>query len=253
MNYSFLASSYDALTWDVDYVRACDYLESFFSQARCPVKTVVDLGCGTATLTWMLAERGYDTIGVDLSQEMLAQARNKGDENFGGTPPLFLCQSMDRLDLYGTMDVCVSSLDSVNYVTRVTELRRAFRRVHTFLVPGGLFLFDVRTPEALAAMDGQVFMDETDNTYCVWQGEYFPRRKVCAYYMDIFRRRSEGGWERGVEEHEERAYELEELRAMLTQAGFTAVKTYAWGTRRAPRTGDDRVLFLARKKGTSRG
>lgn len=253
MNYGFLAPSYDVLTRDVDYVHICDYLESWFSAARCPVKTIVDLACGTGSLTWLLAARGYETIGVDLSEEMLAQARDKGGEEFGGIPPLFLCQSMDKLDLYGTMDVCVSSLDSVNYVTRPGALRRAFDRVHTFLMPGGLFLFDVRTPEALAAMDGQVFVDQTEDAYCVWQGEFSAKTRLCTYEMDIFRRRSEGGWDRGWEEHRERAYDLEELTAMLAQIGFSTIKTYAWGKRRVPKIGDDRVLFLARKKGTSHG
>lgn len=253
MSYGFLAPSYDVLTRDVDYVHVCDYLESWFSAARCPVKTVVDLACGTGSLTWLLAARGYETIGVDLSEEMLAQARDKGGEAFDGIAPLFLCQSMDKLDLYGTMDVCVSSLDSVNYVTRPGSLQRTFGRVHTFLMPGGLFLFDVRTPEAFAAMDGQVFVDQTEEAYCVWQGAFSPKTRLCTYEMDIFRRRAEGGWDRGWEEHRERAYGLEELTTMLAQAGFSTIKTYAWGKRRAPKIGDDRVLFLARKKGRGHG
>ena len=253
MSYGFLAPSYDALTRDVDYEAVCDYLEGYFAQARCPVKTVLDLACGTGSLTWLLARRGYETIGVDLSQEMLAQARDKGGEDFSGVPPLFLCQSMDKLDLYGTIDVCVSCLDSVNYVTRPALLGRAFQRVHTFLMPGGLFLFDARTPEALAAMDGQVFLDETEDAYCVWQGSYSPKRRVCTYYMDIFRRREDDTWERGWEEHREYAYTVQELTAMLKEAGFTQIKTYAWRKCRAPKPGDDRVLFLARKRGTSHG
>ncbi len=252
MSYGFLAPSYDALTRDVDYAAVCDYLERQFGQARCPVRTVLDLACGTGSLTWLLARRGYETIGVDLSEEMLAQARDKAPEGFDGIPPLFLQQSMDKLDLYGTIDACVCCLDSVNYVTRPAMLRRAFQRVHTFLMPGGVFLFDARTPEALAAMDGQMFLDEDEDTYCVWQGEFSPKRRVCTYYMDVFRREGET-WRRGQEEHREYAYTIEELTDMLQAAGFAHIKCYGGRTRRPPRPGDDRVTFLARKKGASHG
>lgn len=253
MTYGFLAPSYDGLTRDVDYEALCDRLERrFLKAARCPVRTVLDLACGTGSLTWLLARRGYETIGVDLSAEMLAQAREKGEADFSGTPPLFLNQSMDKLDLYGTIDACVCCLDSVNYVTRPAALRRAFERVHTFLMPGGVFLFDARTPEALAAMDGQMFLDEDEDTYCVWQGEFSPKRRLCTYYMDIFRREN-GLWRRGQEEHQEYAYTVSELTGMLEAAGFSYIKCYGAGTSRPPKPGADRVDFLCRKKGTSHG
>ena len=245
MTYGFLAPSYDALTRDVDYAGVCDYLERQFQRARCEVKTVLDLACGTGSLTWLLAQRGYDMTGVDVSEDMLAQARDKDYQV--PIQPLFLHQSMDKLDLNDTVDACVCCLDSVNYVTRPAQLRRAFWRVHTFLTPGGVFLFDARTPEALAAMDGQVFLDEDEDTYCVWQGAFSPKRRVCTYYMDIFRRAGES-WLRGQEEHEEYAYTLDELTDMLKTAGFVDIKCYGGRTRRAPKPEDDRVFFFARKK-----
>lgn len=253
MTYGFLAPSYDALTRDVDYEGLCDYLERQFRRARCPVKTVLDLACGTGSLTWLLARRGYETIGVDLSGEMLAQARDKGGADFAGIVPLFLQQSMDKLDLYGTIDACVCCLDSVNYVTRPALLRRAICRVHTFLMPGGVFLFDARTPQALAAMDGQMFLDEDEDTYCVWQGEFSPKRRICTYYMDVFRREAGESWSRGQEEHREYAYTLDELTGMLQEAGFVDIKCYGGRTRRPPKSEDDRVFFFARKKGASHG
>lgn len=252
MTYGFLAQDYDGLTRDVDYAALCDRLERRFQKARCPVHTVLDLACGTGSLTWLLAQRGYETIGVDLSAEMLAQAREKSGANFQGTPPLFLNQSMDKLDLYGTIDACVCCLDSVNYVTRPAALRRAFARVHTFLMPGGLFLFDARTPEALAAMDGQVFWDESEDAYCVWQGEFSSKRRICTYYMDIFRREGDL-WRRGQEEHREYAYTISELTEMLEEAGFSDIKCYGANTSRPPKPGEDRVDFVCRKKGTSHG
>lgn len=247
MTYGFLAGSYDGLTRDVDYEKLCAHLEGRFSEARRPVKTVLDLACGTGTLTWLLAQRGYETIGVDVSPEMLAQAREKAPEGFDGVEPMFLNQSMDKLDLYDTVDACVCCLDSVNYVTRPAQLRRAFQRVYTFLAPGGVFLFDARTPEALEAMDGQMFWDEDEDTYCVWQGEFSPKRRICTYYMEIFRR--EGNlWRRGQEEHREYAYTVDELSEMLEQAGFQTVKCCGAGKKRRPKSGDDRVFFFARKE-----
>ena len=176
-------------------------MERHFARAKIPVHTVLDLACGTGSLTWELARRGYEMIGVDRSEEMLAQANEKGAGLDVAERPIFLHQSMDRLDLYGTIDACVCCLDSVNYVTRPAVLEKAFQRVHLFLMPGGVFIFDVNTPEKLRGLDGQVFLDETEDTYCVWRAEYAKRRRICTYAMDIFRQTEGGLWERGEELH----------------------------------------------------
>ena len=245
--YGFLAHSYDSLTGDVDYEGLVEYVVRRFRAARCPVHTVLDLACGTGTLTWLLARRGYEMIGVDISQEMLAQAAEKSAPEVA-VPPMLLNQPMERLDLYGNIDACVCCLDSVNYMTRPVALRRAFQRVHLFLTPGGLFLFDVRTPEALAGMDGQICLDETEDIYCLWRGHFSERTKICTYDMDIFCREGDL-WRREEEVHRERAYALEELNQMLREAGFTKVWQYGGRTNRPPKPGDDRVFFVARKEG----
>ena len=245
-SYQTLADCYDALTYDVDYSAWADYLQAHFRRRGLPGNTVLDLACGTGSLTWELARRGYEMIGVDLSPEMLAQAAQK-HPNGGGIDPIFLCQSMDRLDLYGTIDACVCCLDSVNYVTDPKKLKRAFERVHLFLMPGGLFLFDVNSPEKLAALDGQVFLDETQDAYCVWRTEYSPRRQICTYFMDLFRRESASRWVRSEELHEQRAYTQEELVSLLHQAGFRDVRQYGALKMRAPRPGEERIFFAARK------
>ena len=115
-SYSFLAGAYDELTTDVRYEQWADFLERQFKKAKCPVNAVLDLGCGTGSLTCILADRGYEMIGVDRSHEMLAEAREKA-EQVQGIKPIFLAQPMEKLDLYGTIDACVCCLDSVNYVT----------------------------------------------------------------------------------------------------------------------------------------
>ena len=246
-SYEFLAGCYDELTTDVGYAKWADYLEKHFARCAIPVHTVLDLACGTGSLTRELAERGYEMIGVDLSEDMLAEASEKC-RDVEGERPIFLHQSMDRLDLYGTIDACVCCLDSVNYVTRPAVLERAFQRVHLFLMPGGMFIFDVNTPEKLRSLDGQVFLDETEDTYCVWRAEYSARRRICTYAMDLFRLTESGLWERGEELHEEYAYEPDELEEMLRRAGFTGIKRYGERRMRAPREGEQRVFFVARKE-----
>lgn len=252
MTYGFLARSYDALTRDVNYHKLADYLERQFQKARCEVHTVLDLACGTGALTWLLASRGYEMIGVDLSEEMLAQAGEKRVGYPSVTPPLFLHQPMERLDLYGNIDACVCCLDSVNYVTRPAALGRAFQRIHLFLTPGGVFVFDIRTPEALREMDGQVFLDEGEDVFCVWRGHFSEKQRICRYYMDIFQKEGES-WMRGQEEHREYAYTLEEMTALLRTAGFSSIRCYGGATGRRPKAGDDRVYFIARKEGSFYG
>lgn len=247
MAYEFLAGCYDAFTADVHYARWADYLEKHFARSRLPIRTVLDLACGTGSLTRVLAERGYEMIGADLSQEMLAQAAEKC-RGAGPIEPIFLHQAMEELDLYGTIDACVCCLDSINYVTSPKRLARAFRRVHTFLMPGGLFLFDINTPQKLRGLDGQMFLDESEDAYCVWRADWSEGRRICTYGMDIFRLDPGGLWSRWEEVHEEYAYEPAELEALLRQAGFRQVRQYGELRFRAPREGEQRIFFAARKE-----
>ena len=238
-SYQQLAGAYDELTWDVGYEKRADFLEKLFRRSRIPVHTVLDLACGTGSMTWLLAGRGYELIAVDGSQEMLAAAREKSAP--AEVPPLFLHQSMPRLDLYGTVDAAICCLDSLNYLTNPRDVQRTFQRLHLFISPGGLLAFDVRLPERLAALDGQVFLDETEDTYCVWRAEY--HKGLCTYYMDLFRRRGDKAWDRREELHRERAYTVEELTAWLTEAGFGDIRVYGDAKLRHPREDEQRVYF----------
>lgn len=243
-SYEFLAGDYDALTADVDYPRWADYAERHFRRGKRPVERVLDLCCGTGSLTLELGRRGYRMTGVDLSEEMLAQAEEKCRE--AGLEVPFFHQDMSELRLPGRVDACVCFLDSVNYVLRPERLKRAFRRVFDCLEPGGLFLFDADTPEKLSAMDSQVFLDETEDVFCVWRGEYSEKKRICSFWMDIFER--EGGlWRRGEELHREYAYTMDELEEYLREAGFAQIRRYGELKFRAPRPGEQRVFFTAVK------
>ena len=243
--YEALAGSYDALTTDVDYEKRADFLEKLLRRSAIPVRLVLDLACGTGTMTWLLTQRGYEVIGVDGSEEMLAAAMSKSGQT-AGIPPVFLHQSMPRLDLYGTVDAAVCCLDSLNYLTDPRDVQRTFRRLHLFVAPGGMLVFDVNTVAKLQALDGQVFLDETEDTYCVWRTEY--SRGLCTYYMDLFRRRRDGTWRRSAELHRQRAYTAEELTSWLTEAGFGDIRVYGDGKLRRPKGDEQRIYFSCVRK-----
>ena len=243
--YEALAGSYDALTEDVGYGKRLDFIEKLLCRSRIPVKLVLDLACGTGTMSWLLTQQGYEVIGVDGSEDMLAAAMSKSGQ-VAGVPPVFLHQSMPRLDLYGTVDAAVCCLDSLNYLTDPRDVQRTLRRLHLFISPGGLLTFDVRLPERLAALDGQVFLDETEDTYCVWRTEY--RRGLCTYYMDLFTLAEDGSWDRSFELHRQRGYSVEQLTQWLEEAGFTEIRTWGDGKLRRPVPGEDRVYFTCIRK-----
>ncbi|MDE7219907.1 MAG: class I SAM-dependent methyltransferase [Oscillospiraceae bacterium] len=242
--YEALAGVYDALTEDVDYARRADYLEKLFRRSRIPIHTVLDLACGTGEMTAILTERGYELIAVDASPDMLARAREKA-AGLTGEPPVFLNQSMPALDLYGTVDAAVCCLDSLNYLTSPKDVQKTFQRLHLFISPGGLLIFDINSIEKLAALDSQVFLDERPDVYCVWRTEYEKRSRLCSYWMDIFTRRPDGGWDRSGEEHRQRGYTVDELRTWLMDAGFTRVRTFGDCRMAAPREKEQRIYFSA--------
>ena len=237
-SYETLSEYYDRFTDDVGYEEWADFFERLFEREGVKPSLVLDLACGTGSLTRILAQRGYDMIGADASPEMLMQAlQNTLDCE---PRPLLLNQRMEELDLYGAVDACLCCLDSVNYVTEPEALQTAFERVHTFLNPDGLFVFDINMPAKLRGLDGQVFLDETDDTYCVWRTEFDEKKRLCYYGMDIFRLEGEH-WQRSFEEHIEYAYEPAELQQWLAEAGFTRIRSYGDRVLRAPKEAEQRI------------
>ena len=167
--YGPLASWYDQLTGDVPYEQFANFYEAEFARAGGEFRLLLDLCCGTGTLTWLMARRGYELIAVDASVDMLMQAREKPVEL--KTPPLFLLQDAAELDLYGTVDAAYCSLDGMNYIPP-EDLPEVFRRLRLFIRPGGLLIFDIRTPEWLRALDGEVFVDENEEVLCLWRADF---------------------------------------------------------------------------------
>ena len=238
-SYDALAPWYDQLTGDVPYREIADFYEQVFRADGGEFRLLLDLCCGTGSMTWELATRGYEMIAADRSPDMLMQAQNKRRDC--AVPPLFLCQSAEELDLYGTVDAAVCCLDGFNYLP-LDALREAFRRLHLFVRPGGLLLFDIRTPDFLLGLDGQIFVDEKDDVLCLWRADFDKEAGALVYGMDLFERRGRL-WARSGEEHVEYAHEPETLRSMLEAAGFTDVRLVSDG----PQGDAGRLYIISRR------
>lgn len=242
--YHALADSYDRLTNDVDYAATVDFYFALLSREGLSPRTAVDLACGTGSVSFLLAARGMEVTGVDLSEEMLTVASQKAQAC--EDRPFFICQSLQALHLPRGVDLAVCALDSLDYITEPVDCKLAIQRVYKALNPGGCFIFDVNTPAKLRAMDGQIFLDEDDDVYCLWRGEFDENTNICTYAMDLFQRRG-AFWERSYEEHREYAYSQTQLTAYLKAAGFTHIEVFGDRTLTPPAENEQRMYFKARK------
>lgn len=238
--YGPLASWYDQLTGDVPYEQFANFYEAEFARAGGEFRLLLDLCCGTGTLTWLMAGRGYELIGADASVDMLMQAREKGLAV--KTPPLFLLQDAAELDLYGTVDGAYCSLDGMNYIPP-EDLPQVFHRLHLFIRPGGLLIFDLRTPEWLHALDGEVFVDENEDMLCLWRADFDQDLNAVIYGMDIFSRVGEL-WDRSGEEHIEYAHSPETISKLLSDNGFINIRL----RRDGPQGNSGRLFICAERK-----
>ena len=242
--YGALAASYDRLTNDVDYKAIVDFYGEILNREGLEPRTAVDLACGTGSVALILAQRGLLVIAVDMSGDMLCEASQKAME--AQLPIQFVCQKLQELWLPRGVDLAVCALDSIDYITDPEDCKTAMKRIYKVLNPGGCFIFDVNTPEKLQAMDGQVFLDEDDDVYCVWRGSFEKDENICYYGMDLFQHRGDA-WHRSFEEHREYAYSAEQLTEYLKAAGFTAIEVFADRRFEAPGPGEQRIYIKARK------
>jgi SAM-dependent methyltransferase len=246
MAYESLAFAYDGLTQDIDYPAVLDFFESVLSSHGRAVDSVLDLACGTGSMSLLLAKKGYRVLAADISEEMLTVAQQKSAQ-VPDNPPFFICQPMQRLRLpYGVDAVCCF-LDSLNYVTDPKDCRSAIERVYKALNPGGVFFFDINTPYKLRGLNGQVFLDENPDSYCVWRVEFEEETGLCYYGIDLFRKQK-ALWERSFEQHCEYAYEPEELLCWLREAGFSRVELYGDLRMESPTAEEQRIYFAAFKE-----
>lgn len=243
-SYRYLSAYYDRFTDDVGYEKWADYFEEIFAREKIAPTLLLDLACGTGSITAAMARRGYEVIGVDASEEMLMHATNN---TIDITPrPMFVQQRMEKLELNGTVDVCLCCLDSINYITDPDTLLKAFHLVATHLEPQGLFVFDINTPYKFECIRDQSYVREDEDVYCVWQ--CFVEAELCKYEFDIFKMQSNATWRRYEETHTERIYTPQMLKTSLVTAGFEDIHVYSELSFEPAQKEDYRLFFTARKR-----
>ena len=244
MSYGIFAEFYDELTLNVGYDRRAAYLAVLLAKFGHNAGLTLDLACGTGSLTLELAKMGIDVYGVDASEEMLSAAQEKAYESNIDT--LFLCQKMQELDLYGTIDTCVCSLDSINHMTDIADVQKTFERVSLFMNKGGLFVFDVNTVyKHREILSDNTFVYDTDNVYCVWQNS-LKENNIVDIDLTFFVPDGES-YQRYDESFSERAYTQDELTELLNNAGFEVQAVYGDMGFNEPRDNEQRVIFVAKK------
>lgn len=245
--YGPLAAFYDRLTEDVDYPGLYDYLMRHFDRGGVQLRRVLDMACGTGSLSFQFAAHGVETLGMDLSREMLYRAWEKAAE-VAENPPKFQPGNMADFTVETPVDGVVCMLDSFNYLRDPAEGAAALQCFYEALAPGGMLIFDVRPRKQLMAFDGQMFMDETEDVACIWRTEFDEEENTCFYGMDIFVREGDR-WRREREEHYEYAYRLRWLKRQLKEVGFEKIAFFGNRTMELPSTWEERVFITARKGG----
>jgi Methylase involved in ubiquinone/menaquinone biosynthesis len=242
VSYDVFARFYDELMGDVDYRGRAGYLDRLIRQYKPDARLLVDLACGTGQLTVELAALNYDATGVDSSDEMLSRARERSDSSI-----LWLNQRLEELDMYGTVDAFVCTLDSLNHLDDSETLLLALSRVSLFLEPDGVFVFDMNTPYKHEKILGDnAFVYETENVMCVWRNEYVGDGRV-DIALDFFEPQADGSYQRYCEDFSETAYSLDETLELLRQAGLKLLAVYDDMTFQPPREDSQRLVFVAAK------
>ncbi len=244
--YEALASFYDGLNPDVDYTVWSDFFKTVFDKYGIKnTKLVLDLACGTGSMALELSKKGYEVIGVDLSSEMLMEANVKAIEN--GCNILFLNQDMCKLDLYGTVDACVCTLDSLNYLTDIKSLKKCLSLVNNFMNDGGIFVFDVNTPYKFKNVYGNnAYILEDEGVFCAWQNSFDEESLLCDFDLTFFVENEDGTYERVSEQQTEKMYTDGELRQVLKETSFEIIGVYSDFDFKEADENDERWYFVCR-------
>ncbi len=249
--YTAFAEVYDAFM-DNPYEKWADYVHGLLEEYGIKDGLVLELGCGTGSLTELLAVMGYDMIGVDSSGDMLGTAMEKRERS--GLDILYLLQDMREFELYGTVRAVVSVCDSMNYITEYEDLTQVFRLVNNYLDPGGMFIFDLNTEYKYRQVLGsQTIAESREDCGFIWENEYDEETKLNEYDLTLFVREEGELFRRYEETHVQRAYSVEEIKAALLEAGMEFVAVYDAFTRDGAEDCSQRIYVIAREQGKEKG
>lgn len=256
--YDAIAGVYDRLNAEIDYVAWADFVERCFDRFL-PSRPdmVLDLACGTGSMTLELARRGYDMIGVDGSVDMLSVAQSRAAADACAGNILYLQQDMRDFELYGTVGAVTCCLDSLNYLLSDEDVRSCFATVHNYLDPNGLFLFDVNTPykfqhiygDCAYILEDEIPCDETKTAraiYCGWQNDYDEESGICRFDLTLFEEMADGTYVRSEEQQKERCYSSKKLTHLLRECGFDLLGIWKDFDFSAPTEHTERYYFAAR-------
>lgn len=261
--YSVLAPYYERLNSEVDYNKYADFIEREIKlHGKEKTEIVLELACGTGAVTRRLARRGFDMIGIDISENMLSEAyrlehsqsfdsesvHNAGQRRRKKSEILYLCQDIRSFELYGTVSAAVCCLDSLNYLTKPGDLERCFRTLHNYLEPNGVFIFDVNTPYKFQNIfAGRDFIIEAEDVLCAWQNEYNEKSKICRFYLSLFTDCGNGKWIRSDEIQSERCYSMTAIKRVLKKCGFEIAGVYGDMNGTPADEKNERWFFTARR------
>lgn len=239
--YGDFAAVYDLLTINVPY----DEIAEYYAKILCKItngRRLLDLGCGTGNLTTLLAERGFDVIGLDASSEMLSIAANKSSK------VRWICQDMTKAELGEEVDAVISTLDSINHLESAEEIAACFGSAAANLKRGGAFVFDVNTIfKHREILSDNTFVYDVDGAFCVWQNEFCAEDNGVSIDLDIFFEEEDGSYTRGGESFREIALSVDEMKKMLEETGFAVVEIHEYLTQNPPSEDSEKLLFVAKK------
>lgn len=246
--YTSFAGVYDTFMDNVPYGEWCEYVAGLLEDYEICDGLVLDLGCGTGSLTELLAEKGYDMIGADCSEDMLEIAREKKERS--GHDILYLLQDMRKFELYGTVRAVVSICDSMNYIMSEEELLQVFLLVNNYLDPEGIFIFDMNTLYKYRELLGDVTIAENREACSfIWENTWYEEEQANEYDLTIFEKEESGLFRKYTETHFQRAYEIKTVIRLIQEAGMEFVAVYDAFTKDAPKADSERIYFIAREKG----
>lgn len=250
--YTSFAAVYDMFMDNIPYEEWAAYLISLLKEHGIDDGLVLDLGCGTGSLTEILAREGYDMTGIDISPDMLQIAMEKRAES--GHDILYLLQDMREFELYGTVRAIVSICDSMNYLLEPGDLVQTLRLVNNYLDPEGLFIFDLNTEYKYREILGEsTIAEDREESSFIWDNSYDEEERINEYSLSLFIREKEDLYRKYQETHYQRAHTLGEVKDAIRQAGMEFVAAYDAFTRNAPREDSERIYVIARERGKSSG